>query len=364
MKELIQSLDRETIVNYLKARDEKQKELFCLASAVREETFKNKIHFRGIIEFSNTCENNCYYCGIRKDNQKTKRFKMSLEEIEKCLDFIKKANYSSVVFQSGEIKNQEWQNYLLDILHLARSKYPELGITMSCGEQTYEFYKQLKDAGVDRYLLRIETSNKDLYKRLHPDNMSWNKRFECLQWLKDLDFQVGTGVMVGLPTQTLDDLVDDLIFFKRNEFDMYGIGPYVIHQDTPLATEAIIYDWNYRKNEIFNLALNFLAIMRILFPTVNIAAATAFDVFDPMGRIKVLQNGANVVMPSVTPSSLRKDYLLYENKPCIDEGADKCFFCMTNKIKSVGLEPMFGEQGNSPFYNKRMSEKYGKTTRV
>ena len=279
---------------------------------------------------------------------------MGLREIEGALDFIVKANYGSVVFQSGEIQTADWQDYLLNIIRLTKKKYPHLGITVSCGEQSYGFYKKLQEAGAIRYLLRIETSNQKLYKKLHPQKMSWQKRFQCLKWLQELGFQVGTGVMIGLPGQTVDDLVDDLIFFRDNEFDMYGLGPYVIHDKTPLVTSEVRNEWQQKKDFIFNSTLNFLALMRIIFPSVNIAAATALDVFDPLGRIKVLEIGANVIMPVVTPRKFRQDYLLYQGKPCIDEEASKCFNCLTGKIRSKGLEPVFGEQGNSPFYYQRI----------
>lgn len=347
------SFNQKTIIRCLKARGKNQQDLFSLARKTREVIFKKNVHFRGIIEFSNLCQNDCFYCGIRKSNKKINRYKMSLKEIEKAVDFVAQANYGSVVFQSGEIKTKDWQNYLLNIIRLTKKKYPNLGITVSCGEQSYKFYKEMQKAGAIRYLLRIETSNQKLYRKLHPQGMSWQKRFQCLKWLKELGFQVGTGIMIGLPGQTFDDLVDDLLFFKKNEFDMYGLGPYVIHENTPLVTPRIKKEWKKNKNNIFNLTLNFLALLRIFFPLVNIAAATALDVFDPSGRIKALQIGANIIMPSVTPERFRKDYLLYQGKPCVDENAEKCLSCLNNKIKTAGLEPVFGEQGNSPFYYQR-----------
>lgn len=345
---------RQTIIHYLKARGQNQQDLFFLARQIREGVFKKRIHFRGLIEFSNLCQNDCFYCGIRKSNKKINRYQMNLSEIEKTVDFAARANYGSVVFQSGEIKTKDWQSYLLKIVRLTKKKYPQIGITVSCGEQSYEFYKKLKKAGAVRYLLRIETANQKIYQKLHPQDMSWQKRFQCLKWLKELGFQVGTGVIIGLPGQTFDNLVDDFIFFKENEFDMYGLGPYVIHGDTPLVTSRVKKDWQKNKSNIFNLTLNFLALLRIFFPLANIAAATALDVFHPLGRIKALQVGANIIMPSVTPQNYRQDYLLYQNKPCLDKDPQKCLNCLTSKIKTAGLEPVFGEQGNSPFYHQRI----------
>jgi biotin synthase len=359
MLKKIRNFDYNTLIDCLRAEGKKQQELFMLARRIKEEVFGKRIWFRGIIEFSNICKNNCYYCGIRKGNKKLGRFRMSFKEISDCLKFINKANYGSVVYQSGELISENFKNYLLEIVEITHKKYPKLGITISCGEQDFDFLKQLKQAGADRYLLRIETANTKLYAKLHPKEMSWQKRLRCLKDLQKLNYQVGTGIMTGLPGQTAEDLINDLKFFADNKFDMFGIGPYVIHKNTPLGKDKEVQEW-WQENKIknFNIFLNFLAILRILLPNVNIAAATACDVFDPLGRIKVLQIAGNVIMPSVTPKDYRDKYLLYENKPCVDENADKCQVCISGKIKQAELKPIFGEQGNSPFYYQRI---YGKT---
>ncbi|MDD5489318.1 MAG: [FeFe] hydrogenase H-cluster radical SAM maturase HydE [Candidatus Moranbacteria bacterium] len=342
------------IKNWLLATDKDQQNLFKKACSVKEKTFGKRVWFRGIIEFSNICQNNCLYCGIRKGNKKQERFKMSPDEILSCLKFIDKADYGSVVYQSGEMTSNSFKNYLLEIVRLAHQNFPNLGITISCGEQDFEFLKALKEAGATRYLLRIETSNPKLYAKLHPAEMSWEKRFQCLKDLQKLDYQVGTGVMIGLPDQTIEDLINDLHFFVENKFDMFGIGPYVIHEDTPLSNDSEVQRWWHKnKSRNFNLSLNFLAVLRILQPNANIAAATACDVLSPLGRMKVLQIAGNVIMPSVTPQNYRNKYLLYENKPCIDENAEKCFYCLNQKIVRAGLRPIFGEQGNSPFFYQR-----------
>ena len=360
MKNLLQKIrefDQKTLLEYLQAEGEKQQGLFDLSRKIKEETFGKKVWFRGIIEFSNVCDNDCLYCGIRKGNGKQERFKMNEEEILDCLNFIQQANYGSVVFQTGELNNEVFKNYLLKIISMTHEKFPEMGITVSCGEFDFDYYKKLKEAGASRYLLRIEASDKNLYKKLHPEKMSWDHRYQCLLDLKKLGYQVGTGVMVGIPGQTLENLISDLKFFVDNEFAMYGIGPYVIHKDTPLgADEANQKWWQENKAKNFSLFLNFIALLRILLPTVNIAAATACDVFDPLGRIKVLEIAGNVIMPSVTPTDYRNKYLLYQDKPCIDEDARKCLGCISVKVRAVGLEPVFGELGTSPFFldkNKR-----------
>lgn len=355
MLKKIRNFDHETLIECLRATGKKQTELFQLARQIKEKVFGKRIWFRGIIEFSNICRNDCYYCGIRRSNTKQTRFQMSLKEIDNCLKFISSANYGSVVFQSGELDTRPFKEQLLKIVNQTHKKYPDLGITVSCGEQDFAYLKKLKANGASRYLLRIETANKKLYKKLHPSQMSWGKRLQCLKDLQKLDYQVGSGIMVGLPGQTLKDLIGDLKFFVDNQFDMFGVGPYVIHKDTPLGGDQKIQKWwRKNKNKNFNLFLNFLAILRILRPKVNIAAATACDVFDPLGRIKVLQIAGNVIMPSVTPKNYRDKYLLYQDKPCVDEDALKCLGCLFVKIRQVGLEPIFGKQGNSPFYYQRI----------
>lgn len=359
MLKKIRNFDHKTLIECLRASGKKQTKLFQLARRIKEEVFGKRVWFRGIIEFSNVCRNNCYYCGIRRGNIKQIRFQMSLKEIADCLKFIKSADYGSVVFQSGELVTRPFKKQLLKIVNQTHKKYPDMGITVSCGEQDFAYFKKLKTAGASRYLLRIETASQKLYKKLHPSEMSWEKRFQCLKDLQKLNYQVGTGVMVGLPGQTEDDLIGDLKFFVDNRFDMFGIGPYVIHKDTPLASSPKTQAW-WRKNKEknFNKFLNYLAILRILLPAVNIAAATACDVFHPLGRIKVLEIAGNVTMPSVTPKNYRDKYLLYQDKPCVDEDARKCLGCISLKIKKAGLEPVFGEQGNSPFYYQRI---YGQT---
>ena len=309
-----------------------------------------KVYFRGIIEFSNFCEKDCYYCGIRKSNHKVERFWMSKKEIVECLEFIKKASYGSVVLQSGELHSNKFKKILLDIVGYIHKNYPEMGITVSCGEFEYEYLKQLKEAGAHRYLLRIETSSRELYGKLHPKDHLWDKRFKCLKNLQKLGYQVGTGVMVGVPGQTDEDLMNDLKFFKEKDFDMYGIGPYVIHKDTPLGTQKNTLWWEKNKQQIFEKTLNFISLMRQTLKDVNIAAGTALDVFDPLGRIKALKAGANVIMPSVTPKMYRGKYLLYQNKPCIDEDADKCFHCIIQKVKLAGFVPALGQRGDSKHF--------------
>lgn len=351
LRSKIERLDKKIIIEYLNASGDKQQALFELSKNIRNEIFGNKVWFRGLIEFSNICQNDCYYCGIRKSNFKNERFTLSEKEILDCLNFINEVSYGSVVYQSGEVLDKKMQDYIFRIVELTHKEYPEMAITLSCGELSYEQLEKLREAGASRYLLRIETSNPEFYRKLHPENMSWENRLKCLKDLQSLDYQTGTGVMVGLPGQNDEDLLNDLKFFINNKFDMFGIGPYVVHQETPFGQdEKIVVWWEENKEKNFNKFLNFIALLRIINPKINIAAATACDVFDSLGRIKVLEIAGNVIMPSVTPADYRDKYLLYQNKPGVDDNADKSREKLANKLVEAGLEPAWGELGTSLFY--------------
>ncbi|MCF7831006.1 [FeFe] hydrogenase H-cluster radical SAM maturase HydE [Candidatus Gracilibacteria bacterium] len=346
-------MNDQELKKYLQAKGNLQTELFTKANKLREEYIGNDVHFRGIIEFSNHCEKNCDYCGIRSGNKKIERYCMSKEEIKECLDFIDQVKYGSVVLQSGELTSPAAKKFLLEVVQLINQEYPEMGITLSCGELDSRFLKELKEAGAHRYLLRIETSNPKLYEKIHPASHSLKNRIKTLENLKKLDYQVGCGNMVGIPGQTLDDLITDLHFFQDLDFDMFGLGPYVIHEDTPLGNSKNKKWWVANKEEIFNTTLNFIALLRILIPTANIATATALDVFKPQGRVWALKAGANIIMPSVTPQKYRDKYLLYQDKPCVDEDPTDCIDCTIEKVKMARLNPVLGKQGNSLHYKNR-----------
>ncbi len=257
------------------------------------------------------------------------------------------------MLQTGELTTPSAKAFLLGLVDYIHTKYPEMGITLSCGELDYKFLQKLKEAGAHRYLLRIETSVRELYEKLHPKDHFLASRIACLKDLKKLNYQVGCGNMIGLPGQSLDDIVADLIFFKEMDFDMFGLGPYVIHEDTPLANSVTQKWWEANKEKIFNKTLNFIALLRILMPTCNIAAATALDVFRKQGREEALKVGANILMPSVTPNKYRNDYLLYQNKPCVDGHAHICAGCVIKKVQFAGLNPVLNEQGNALHYVQR-----------
>lgn len=318
----------------------------------------DKVYLRGLIEFSNYCTNDCYYCGIRRGNSKVERYILSVDEVVEAAKLAAKFDYGSVVLQSGDRQDDTFVEYVLDcikgIKQATRSdKYPEgLGITLCVGEQSYETYKKFFDAGAHRYLLRIETTNPVLFSKIHPPDQTYEKRISALLALKKAGFQVGTGVMIGLPEQTLEDLADDVLFFRNMDIDMIGMGPYLPHNETPMGREYLttdeIKDWR------FQLSLKMIAVCRIVLKDVNIASTTALQTIHPTGREEGLRFGANVIMPQITPTEYRKNYMLYEDKPCVSEFAVECHNCMQMRINSVGRPIAYGEWGDPlHFRNKK-----------
>lgn len=315
-------LNKEQIIEFLSSTDD---ELFKLADEVRKKHVGDDVHLRGLIEFSNYCKQNCLYCGIRRDNKECHRYRLEPEQI---IEFAKKASgygYKTVVLQSGEDPY-----YTIDKMKyiLSEVKKLDMAITLSIGEKTEEEYIAYKEAGADRFLIRIETTDRELYKKMHP-NMDFDNRVECLRHLHKLGYEVGTGCLVGLPGQTIESLADDILFFKEINADMVGIGPFIPNPNTPLSEE------NGGK---FDLALRVMATTRLLLPYANIPATTAMETLNPNGRIIALQSGANVVMPNVTEGDYRKFYELYPGKICVNDTPAKCVGCITGKIKSIGRE--------------------------
>jgi len=349
-------LDKQEIIQLLQTKGEARTALLQRAQDVKVKEVGNKVYFRGLIEFSNVCAKDCLYCGIRKGNDKVIRYEAKDEEILEACRFAWENNFASVVLQSGELSSSAYvkrvDNLLQKIKQLSNN---ELGITLSCGEQTRETYRRWFESGAHRYLLRIESSNRDLYYKIHPKNEmhSFEKRVEALDFLKETGYQVGTGVMIGLPFQTYEDLANDLLFLKKLDIDMCGMGPYIEHEDTPLYKHRHLLK---PKQERFDLALNMIAVLRILMPDINIAAATALQAIDPAGREKAIAVGANVIMPNLTPTAYREEYQLYEDKPCLDEDAELCRNCLEARIHVAGAEIGYGEWGDSKHFLSRTQE--------
>lgn len=346
---------KEDLVTLLKSEGEDKKQLFQFAAEVKKTEVGNKVYFRGLIEYSNICSKDCFYCGVRLSNKKIEHYQVTDEEVIQAAQFAYDQGFASMVLQSGERSDKTFAKQIENLIReIKKIGDGSLGLTLSCGEQSKETYKRWFDAGAHRYLLRIETSNEELYYKIHPKTKKhdFQKRIQSLQDLKEVGYQVGTGVMIGLPFQTLDDLANDLLFFKELDIDMAGMGPYIEHKQTPL--------YQYRDTllplkERFNLSLKMVALLRILMRDINIAATTAMQTIDAEGREKAILVGANVIMPNLTPLKYREDYLLYEDKPCIDEEADTCKNCLEARIHRTGNEIGFNEWGDSLHFKKRVA---------
>jgi biotin synthase len=348
-----EQLEREDLRTLLDSQDDDKKLLFKRAEEVKLREIGNKVYFRGLVEFSNICGKDCYYCGIRRSNHKAHRYNVSDDQILDAARFAHENNYGSLVLQAGELETTSFtkriENLLREIKKLSSGK---LGITLSLGEQQRDVYKRWFDAGAHRYLLRIETSNPELYRKYHPHDTlhDFQKRLNSLYTLKELGYQTGTGVMIGLPFQNTEHLADDLLFMRDFDVDMVGMGPYIEHQETPL--------FQYRDRllpiqERFNLALKMVATLRLLMKDINIAAATALQAINPIGREKAVKVGANIIMPNITPGKYRNDYALYENKPCVDEEPEECKNCLDVRIQLADGEIGYGEWGDSKHFHKR-----------
>lgn len=313
---------RNDIIEILKD-DSNNDWLFSLADKTRKEYVGDEVHLRGLIEFSNICKRQCKYCGLRCEDKFIDRYRISKENIISYAEYAVNMGYKTIVLQSGE---DEYYNTDLMCEIIAGIKKLGVALTLSIGEKTYEEYKAFKEAGADRYLIRIETTDKTLYNQMHP-NMDFDNRVRCLEDLGRLGYEVGTGCLVGLPNQTIESLADDILFFKEINADMVGIGPFIPHPHTPLKDSA---------TGSFTLALKVMALTRILLKDINIPATTAMETLNPNGRIIALQSGANVVMPNVTTTEYRAKYEIYPNKICINENPDKCKGCISAKIQSIG----------------------------
>lgn len=349
-----ESFSREDLIALLNAEGDDRKNLLRASAGRKLQTVGNKVHFRGLIEFSNICSKDCLYCGIRKSNKKVTRYNLTDEEILNACRFAWENHFGSVVLQSGEISNKvfiERVNNLLKKIKLLSNN--ELGITLSCGEQNRETYQRWFENGAHRYLLRIESSNRELYYKIHPKTQkhSFEKRMEALHFLRETGYQTGTGVMIGLPFQTTKDLADDLLFFKKLDIDMCGMGPYVEHEDTPLFRFRELLK---TKQERFDLALNMIAVLRLLMPDINIAAATALEAIDPDGKEKALTVGANIIMPNLTPNKYTENYLLYENKPVVSDDKTELIYRLNERIKNSGHVTGLNEWGDSKHFKKRI----------
>ncbi len=325
--------------------------LFAAAYELKLRHIGKVVSLRGLIEFGNLCAKDCYYCGIRRGNAKVKRYRLDEEAITRMALWAYEQKYGSVVLQSGELESEENTASIERILRRLRdATRGELGVTLSLGEQSLEVYRRWLEAGAHRYLLRIESSDPALYARLHPADHSFERRVDCLKTLKRLGYQTGSGVMTGLPGQTLEELARDIVFFGEIDLDMIGMGPYIPHPDTPLgAGRELTQEYAARQLE---LGLRMIAVTRLYLHDVNIAAATALQALDDTGREKGVMAGANIIMPNVTDTEYRSAYQLYQNKPCLDENAAQCRSCLNWRLLAIGETINWGARGDSAHFRK------------
>ena len=308
--------------------EEVRQHLFEVADEIRRENYGTDVYVRGLIEFSNYCKNNCYYCGIRRDNNKVTRYRLSEEEILKCCKEGYELGFRTFVLQSGE-DGYYTDEKMISIIQAIRGTYPDCAITLSIGEKEHDSYQAFFDAGANRFLLRHETAVKSHYESLHPAEMSFEHRRKCLMDLKEIGYQVGAGIMIGSPGQKIQYLIEDIRFLQELQPDMIGIGPYLTHADTPFKDE---------KNGSLELTLRMLSILRLCFPYVLLPATTALGTIHPLGREMGLACGANVVMPNLSPTKVRKLYELYDNKICTGEESAQCRGCLERRVASKGYQ--------------------------
>jgi biotin synthase len=318
------------ILHIIETEDSEEIEsLFAQARKLREENYGKSVYFRGLIEFTNYCKNDCYYCGLRCSNKNLERYRLSPDEILDCCQTGNKLGFKTFVLQGGE---DPWftAERVAEIVSAIRHEFPEHAITLSIGEWSEADYELFYRLGANRYLLRHETASAGHYAKLHPSSMSFTERKQCLWDLKKTGYQVGAGFMVGTPHQTPECLLEDIRFLEELQPQMAGIGPFIPQKDTPFSSQP---------PGTLNLSLKMLALVRLVLPKALIPATTAMGTIAPNGRELALNAGANVVMPNLTPVAVRKFYALYDDKICTGDDAVKCRFCMDGRIISAGYEP-------------------------
>ena len=298
------------------------------ALALCRNYYGNQVYIRGLIEFTNYCKNNCYYCGIRRDNPHVRRYRLSTEEILSCCREGYGLGYRTFVLQGGE-DPYFTDERMTELIRQIREEYPDCAITLSIGEREKDSYRKFREAGADRYLLRHEAADAAHYRSLHPEEMHFSHRIQCLYDLKALGYQVGAGFMVGSPGQKLEHMAKDLLFLQKLQPEMVGIGPFIPHHDTRYAKEQA---------GSVEMTLFLLSVIRILLPKVLLPATTALGTMDPVGREKGLLAGANVIMPNLSPEKNRKDYSLYDNKICTGEEAAQSIASLRKRVESVGCQ--------------------------
>ena len=307
--------------------DDSKKYLIEKSNLTRMKVYGDKVYLRGLIEFTNYCVRNCMYCGIRASNKNAERYRLTIDEILECAELGDRLGYKTYVLQGGE-DPYFTDDIMVEIISKIKRRFPENAITISLGERSYESYERMFKAGADRYLIRHETATKELYEKLHP-GASFENRRRCLEDLKKIGYQVGSGFMVGLPGQKVSDLVNDLLYVKELNPHMVGIGPFISHKDTPLKNE---------KNGTLEDTITLIAILRLLLPKALIPATTSLGTINQLGRELGIKAGANVVMPNLSPTTVREKYSLYDGKICTGDEAVECRRCIEGRINRAGFK--------------------------
>ena len=338
-------MTRNEIIELLSLEGKEEQQLLDQALACKLSHLDNKVHLRGLIELSSLCGKNCLYCGLRASNTEATRYTMSDEEVLDCARQAVTLRYGSVALQCGEQQTEAFAAKVERLCRLIKGE-DDLGITLSCGEQSAEVYARWREAGAHRYLLRIESSTPELYYKIHPHDSrhDFDTRMRCIETLKQLGYQTGSGVMIGLPFQTTEHLADDLLFFQQMDVAMVGMGPFIPHPQTPL--------WQYRdiipsKEERLRLTLKMIAVLRLMMPKINMVSATANQTISPRGRELGILAGANVVMPNLSPLTHREDYSIYPDKAGVNDTAQQCSDNLEAMLAAIGHEIEYGAWGDS-----------------
>lgn len=345
--------DKQMLIRLLDCSPDEHLALLNKAEEIRLHTIGNKVFGRALIELSNICKKDCFYCGIRKSNTNVSRYNLELEDVKQAIDMAIESNIGSLAIQSGEQSSPKFVEQISEILSYIKSKDPHVGITLSCGEQPEVVYKEWFRLGAERYLLRIETSNESLYYQYHPKNQAhdFTKRLSCLQSLKDVGYQTGTGVMIGLPNQKLEDLANDIIFMRDFDIHMCGMGPFIPCVDTPLESSQPPFSNTYE------MSIRMIAILRIVMKDINIVASTAMETIHPNGRTEAIRAGANVIMPNINPTTHRKKYALYNKKPTLSISSTEQIIAHCKAPLPLGYELGLGEKGNSTHWKNSIRTK-------
>lgn len=333
MKKLIDKLYNEHILEkeefiQLISSCAEEEYLFEKSRDIRHKIYGKDVYIRGLIEVSSYCRNNCLYCGIRCANKNAQRYRLFESQILDCCENGYNLGFRTFVLQGGEDEFFT-DDVVCGIINKIKNKYPDCAVTLSLGERSYESYVKLYNAGADRYLLRHETANRNHYEKLHPKNMSYDNRMECLYNLKKIGYQTGSGFMVGSPYQTYENLAEDMLFLKKLNPHMVGIGPFIPQHDTPMRD---------MRAGTAKLTVYMIALLRLMLPYALIPSTTALGTIDPLGREKGILAGANVVMPNLSPVDVRKKYELYDNKICTGDEAAECRNCMSRRMESIGYK--------------------------